>query len=206
MALHILWLACKSQLVFQFLNLPAKGSFKRDVFLLCYSLAVLYYIFDQFPVGREGDVLLLDCCVNPHFFYFLTYKIPLKEIYTCPEDLPHAFRADPVPEVYKVAWIKRELVLKVNFSAKVLPVGILQVPLNYSLISQVVHLSQKQKTDYCPDRYRRPANLPIQWRKLFFQAFLVNLLCQKTKFMLRMYKTCKHCLEHLQLWLYGQFL
>ena len=104
------------------------------------SHALLCYFLYQLPACREADVLLLNRCVHPDFFYSPSDHICVKQVYTGFEDLLHPFRADHVQEVHKITRIKRELVLKVNFPTKPLPLGILHVPLNHCLIFQITHL------------------------------------------------------------------
>ena len=96
--------------------------------------------FIQPAISGEGDVLFLHRGINPNFSYFLLDHIFTKQIDALFKNLLHSFCSDPVTEVKKITWVKRQPVLEIDFTAKMLPVGILKIPLYYCFITQVVDL------------------------------------------------------------------
>ena len=59
-------------------------------------------LISQFPVGREGDVLLLYSGVHASFFNLLLVKVFYEQIQALLKNLFHSFFPDPLAEVDKV--------------------------------------------------------------------------------------------------------
>jgi hypothetical protein len=76
----------------------------------------------KLPVCGEGDALLLNCCINPYLFYFFEDKVLVKKINALFEDLFHPLLSDALEKMYKIAWVKRIFILKVNLPTKMLTI------------------------------------------------------------------------------------
>src|SRR4030043_6800 len=144
--------------MFEFNYFSCVSPFQSYSFLLCNTFAVFNGFFIQLTIRWESDVLLLNGRVNPDFLYFPADYIFAKQVNALLEDFLHTCFSYAFAKMNEVTWVKGKLILKIDFSAKVLPVWILQISLNNRLITKIIHLLQYQQPNDSPNWNRRPAS------------------------------------------------
>src|ERR1035437_6773697 len=108
---------------FNFRISKALSTFKLYIFFICNPFTMFYHFLRKLPVFGEGDVLLLNCRIYTYLFYFFAYILFSKQIYTLFEDLLHPLlSSDALAKMYKITWVKRIFILKVNLPTKMLTI------------------------------------------------------------------------------------
>jgi len=115
--------------------------------------------------------------------------------------MQHEFNAlvsNPIPEARHVARIRRQCVLEIFKSGKVLPVWIFQKALKYRLIAQVKRVFQIIQSHHQTDRFSGPAHgVMIGAGEFFFKDGPVNLIGHLKERMLVIQQLIKSGSEHI---------
>ena len=128
----------------------------------------------QFRIRREGNVLLLHCCINNDLLFLGLLAMQIKRGGQNP--LCSVF-ADAFAKMCQIAQIAWQSPAYLPLSAEILRVGAFAPKLHHLFVAEIHHTLKHEKSHHASDRQGRTPFHAVKRTKDLFKTFPVDGLC-----------------------------